>query len=306
MGRSNDGGLEIDHPRRAAGVDAGCDQLVVARQAVVRDAQLAPEDELETPDRRGPSALPSEQASIAGGDGELGVGLRVDEVERRQQQQVARHQIERHPQASRQAGARGDRRAQAAAGRAAGRVVELVRGRRIGAEAEGRVDEAVTGFAHDAVESESRAERQVQAAQRAGIRLGGDESAVDGPQVGRARQSDEATQFAPETRHRTEARPQARHRCRRQRRGEEGAVFRLKRARPAGAAESRCCGRRRKSSGPVGASEAWGNSAPPARPDATSSTCSRLARTAAAATSASSGRMWASPISTTDGCRPSR
>ena len=118
-------------------------------------------------------------------------------------------------------------------------------------------------------------------------------------------EADERADLGAKARHRAEPRPQPRHRRR--------AEHLRQPARRASGVARRPSSRRVKvfvlqmssASGWLGAAGVCGSAIAPARPAAWSTSCSRLTRTATAARSRSSGRMCASPIRTTTGCRRS-
>src|SRR6185436_8074674 len=95
--------------------------------AVKSYAEFASKHELETAESRAPARLPRYEAAVARGDSHVGVLLRREQVHRREEKQVARNQIERHPYAGGEAPAGGNRRGQSAGLAGKRRVRILVR-----------------------------------------------------------------------------------------------------------------------------------------------------------------------------------
>ncbi|MCY1545238.1 hypothetical protein D9M68_811690 [compost metagenome] len=56
------------------------DELVLAAEPIECDAEFPAEHELEAADRRRPSALPGNQPAVGGGDGNIRVGVRIEQV----------------------------------------------------------------------------------------------------------------------------------------------------------------------------------------------------------------------------------
>jgi hypothetical protein len=91
--------LKISQRGTRAGDRWGNDQAVIIQQAVQGDAHLAPQDELEAPQRGRNTRLPGNETAVGSHHGHLGVRFGFQRQERQRQQQVPGNQPERHAQA---------------------------------------------------------------------------------------------------------------------------------------------------------------------------------------------------------------
>ena len=86
---------------------ARSDELIAAPQSVERQSNFPSEHDLNPAEHGCPPSLPGDETAITGGHADVFVGVRCCEIERRQQQQVERHDVERHAHTSGQAQACG-------------------------------------------------------------------------------------------------------------------------------------------------------------------------------------------------------
>src|SRR6185369_10889576 len=93
-----------------------------------------------------PAELPGNQSTIDRSDCHALIGLGRCEIQRRQKQQIARYQIERHAHSGRQASACWNRSSQAAALLRRGGLGVLVGGGCVASKAHREIDEPISSF----------------------------------------------------------------------------------------------------------------------------------------------------------------
>ena len=260
-------------------------------------ADLAPQHELESAESSCPAELPGDQSAIDRSHRHALIGLGRCEVQRRQEQQVAGYEIERHAHSRRKTSACRNRSSQAAALAAQGRPRCTCWWRACRRCSPPKNRRALSPFVDHAIESITRVAVTSPLRPRSRCHFQAGEATVHGAHIERAGDADEGADSSgsaawPRVLH-PDSVPESAAALPRPTALPRVSVLVL----ATRAQACRSCTRRtpRVRQEPPTCTEEWSMRG---RPAAVSSTCSRLRRTASAARCASSGRMCASPINT--------